>query len=166
MIVWFTGQPNSGKTTLAKALANDLSIHPITADLCVNGCDCSKNPTKISVLRFVRHIDGDDLRKLDNNTDYSIVGRRNNVERAYKLAKEYESNSDFVIVSLVSPFRDQRELYKTESNVKEIYLISSRVRDGKMVDYYEPPHDNCLTINTDYLNVNQCLGIIKQFINT
>jgi len=159
MIVWFTGQPNSGKTTLAKALSEDILT---STDLCA--C-CSKNLLKIQELHFVKHIDGDDLRKQDNNTDYTILGRRNNVERAYKLAKEYESNGDFVIVSLVSPFKDQRELYKIESNIKEIYLISSRVREGKMVDYYEPPNDNCITINTDYLKVEQCLGIIKDFIN-
>lgn len=164
MIIWFTGQPNSGKTTLAKALANDLSLRTISANLCENGCDCDKKPTLIPELSLVRHIDGDELRKLDNNIDYSINGRRLNVERAYNLAKEYETTSDFVIVSLVSPFRDQREKFKFESGIKEIYLISSRTREGKMVDYYEPPQDDCLTINTDFLAINFCVGLIKDYI--
>jgi adenylylsulfate kinase-like enzyme len=56
---------------------------------------------------------------------------------------------DYVIVAAVSPFKDQRDWVKTKTNVKEIYLTSSRQRDGRMVDYYSPPTNNYLHIDTD-----------------
>ena len=48
MIFWFTGQPGSGKTTLGKAL--------------------------LDKLNDAFHIDGDDLRGLSANADYSELG--------------------------------------------------------------------------------------------
>ena len=49
MIYWFTGQPGHGKTTLAKALLAHLKAQGTEAF----------------------HVDGDDLRTLTTNTDYS-----------------------------------------------------------------------------------------------
>ena len=51
MIYWFTGQPGSGKTTLANALMERLN---------------TKN---------MLHIDGDGLRDIFKNYDYTNVGR-------------------------------------------------------------------------------------------
>mgnify|MGYP000236920957 CR=1 FL=1 len=51
MILWFTGQPGSGKTTLAKAF-----IEKTIKD----------NPD-IKII----NIDGDDLRTMNKNKDYS-----------------------------------------------------------------------------------------------
>ena len=48
MIFWFTGQPGSGKTTWGKALLDKLTD--------------------------AFHIDGDDLRGLSANADYSELG--------------------------------------------------------------------------------------------
>ena len=141
MIIWFTGQPNSGKTTLAIKLEGYL-YH-----------SCSK------VIR----IDGDDLRRLYQNNDYSPIGRRINIEKAQQLAKDLSFNYEYVIASFVSPFRDQRELFKKQNKVKEIYLYSSRLRDGKMVNYYEPPTENYLGLNTD-LNIEDCVKNIIEFI--
>ena len=53
MIYWFTGQPGHGKTTLAKALI---------AHLRAQGTEPF-------------HVDGDDLRALTANADYSRAGR-------------------------------------------------------------------------------------------
>ena len=50
MIYWFTGQPGAGKTTLAKHLMDNLG---------------EDNPI---------HIDGDDLRDIFQNKDYSELG--------------------------------------------------------------------------------------------
>ena len=66
MIIWFTGQPNSGKTTLALEVVHFL--HEIRKDITAT------------------IIDGDSLRKVTRNTDYSKDGRRKNVNYAINLA--------------------------------------------------------------------------------
>jgi adenylylsulfate kinase len=57
MIYWFTGQPGSGKTTLAKKLQNWLQTD------------------KKNWRKTVFHIDGDQLRELFPNTNYTKEGR-------------------------------------------------------------------------------------------
>lgn len=129
MIIWITGQPASGKTTLAKKLTE---------------CFVSKSYTII---------DGDNFRQLTENNDYSEKGRRLNIERMMITAIEHNHHYDYVIVAAVSPFKDQRDWIKTKANVKEIYLTSSRQREGRMVDYYSPPTNNYLHIDTDTRSV-------------
>jgi adenylylsulfate kinase-like enzyme len=125
MIIWITGQPASGKTTLAKYL------------------------TECFVDKTYRVIDGDVFRHHTANNDYSEQGRRLNVERIMIFALGEEHYYDYIIVAAVSPFKDQRDWIKTKANVKEIYLTSSRQREGRMVEYYSPPTNNYLHIDTD-----------------
>lgn len=129
MIIWITGQPASGKTTLANKL-----------------CECF-------ISQSYRVIDGDNFRRLTENNDYSEQGRRLNVERMMIFALGEDHYYDYVIVAAVSPFKDQRDWVKTKANVKEIYLTSGRQRDGRMVDYYSPPTNNYLHIDTDIHSV-------------
>ena len=95
MIIWFTGQPNSGKTTLALEVVHFL--HEIRKDITAT------------------IIDGDSLRKVTRNTDYSKDGRRKNVNYAINLAINSDTSNDYTVVALVSPFRDLRELLKNNS---------------------------------------------------
>jgi adenylylsulfate kinase len=145
MIIWFTGQPHSGKSTLAKALVDFYILHN---KKCI-------------------HIDGDDLRAILRNKDYSKEGRKFNVDVAQSIASAAITNPtiDYVIVSMVSPYRNQREMYKKTHNVKEIYLTSTRMREGRMVSDYEPPIHNHLQINTD-TDMQQCLNMVVEYINT
>ena len=118
MILWFTGQPGSGKTTLCNEVIKRVSEKVI-------------------------HIDGDDIREVLDNKDYSETGRRKNIKFAINMAKVMESKGYLVVVSLVSPYRDLR--------IGEIfYLKSSRpLREQYHVDVYEPPLENFKEINTD-----------------
>lgn len=127
MIYWFTGQPGAGKTTLANKLVEYFTNN----------------------YTFVHHIDGDDLRDVFNNQDYSEWGRRKNVERAQDIARYLNSKSN-VVVSLVSPFRDQREMFKDMVRVKEIYVHTTdiRGRENYHVSDYEPPTGNFIDIDT------------------
>lgn len=129
MIIWITGQPASGKTTLAKYL------------------------TECFVDKTYRVIDGDVFRNHTANNDYSEQGRRLNVERIMIFALGEENYYDYVIVAAVSPFKDQRDWIKTKTDVKEIYLTSTRQREGRMVDYYSPPTKDYLHIDTDVHSV-------------
>lgn len=127
MIYWFTGQPGSGKTTLANELVTHLTNKGI----------------------FVHHIDGDDLRDIFNNKDYSEWGRRKNVERAQDIALYLNSKCD-VVVSLVSPFKDQRDFFKDMVDVKEFYVHTTdrRGRENYHVSDYESPTSNFIDIDT------------------
>ena len=147
MIIWFTGQPNSGKTTLSLELVHHL--HEIRKDI-------------TAII-----IDGDSLRTFTRNIDYSKDGRRKNIQTAINLAINSDTSNDYTVVSLVSPFRDLRELLKNNPKhiVKEIYLHSNRLREGKMVDYYEPPQKNYLDIDTDKYNAVESLKIVIDYIS-
>jgi adenylylsulfate kinase len=127
MIYWFTGQPGSGKTTLANKLVEYFTNN----------------------YTFVHHIDGDDLRDVFNNKDYSEWGRRKNVERAQDIALYLNSKSN-VVVSLVSPFKDQREMFKDKAKVKEIYVHTTeeRGREQFHVQDYEIPTENFIDLDT------------------
>lgn len=126
MIYWFTGQPASGKTTLVNNLLNHFG----------------KENTII--------IDGDDLRDIFQNKDYSEVGRRKNIERAQDIALFLNNKGFTVLVSLVSPYKDQREEFKKNGEVVEVYLHTTedRGRNQFHVQNYEPPTENFIDIDT------------------
>ena len=127
MIYWFTGQPCAGKTVLSRYLHSHLKIKPFL-------------------------IDGDDLRELTTNKDYSINGRVNNVNTAQKIAHYLHNQGKDVIVALVAPYIDQREDFKTllGDNIKEIYVHTSepRERDHFKAIAYVPPQENFIDIDT------------------
>lgn len=135
MIIWITGQPGSGKTTLAQALVQRFEWSSSGAVL----------------------FDGDDLRKVSYNKDYSVAGRRRNVAFAQRLAAQAQVS--IVIVSLVSPFRDQREEFKRSHLVLECYTHreSSTPKDVYRVANYEPPLENFVDLDTDKLSLTQCV---------
>ena len=126
MIYWFTGQPCAGKTTLADLLKKE----------------------KPGAFR----IDGDDMRELFSNKDYSARGRIDNVGTAQRIAHYLHNQGRDVIVSLVSPYVDQREEFKTllGDNIKEIYVHTTepRERDHFKAIAYTPPLENYIDIDT------------------
>tara|TARA_R110000796_G_scaffold141934_1_gene258348 strand:- start:5502 stop:5945 length:444 start_codon:yes stop_codon:yes gene_type:complete len=131
MIYWFTGQPAHGKTILAKKLSYWLTENKHT-------------------LPFM--IDGDDMRELFSNKDYSIKGRVENVGTAQRIAHYLHNQGKDVIVALVSPYIDQREDFKAllGDNIKEIYVhtLESRERDHFKAISYIPPQDTFIDIDT------------------
>lgn len=149
MIFILTGQPHSGKTTLAKHLKNALEIS--------------------YGYRKVFHIDGDDLREILNNKDYSEQGRRKNIETAHAIAKYLQKQSTFVdvIISLVSPFRDLREELKSELDCVEFYIHTTdiRGRENFHVANYEKPLENFIDVDTtneaEIVTLNEMLNHIK-----
>lgn len=130
MIIWLTGQPGSGKTTMATKLFEMYS-------------DWLQ-------LDNVIHLDGDDVRNVLDNKDYSLEGRRKNIQFAIDMARVLHDKDYVVICSFVSPYRDMREKLKEMSKVKEFYLHSTReLRKEYWVKDYEPPLENFTEINTD-----------------
>ena len=126
MIYWFTGQPAHGKTVLANMLKKE----------------------KPGAFR----IDGDDMRELFSNKDYSINGRVVNVGTAQRIAQYLNNQGKDVIVSLVAPYIDQREDFKTVmgDQMIEFYVHTSepRERDHFKAVAYVAPQDNFIDIDT------------------
>jgi adenylylsulfate kinase len=87
-------------------------------------------------------VDGDDIREIFVNKDYSEEGRRKNIEKAQILAKFLHHKGYTVIVSLVSPYRNQREQFKVEmgDDLIEIYVHTTNIRGRESfhVNYEEP----------------------------
>jgi adenylylsulfate kinase len=128
MIYWFTGQPGHGKTTLALALIEHLRAQ--------------------GTKPF--HVDGDDLRALTANADYSRAGREANIRRAQTIAHYLQNQGCTVVVSLVAPYRDIREELKAHADVTEVYVHTTeqRGREEKHAEDYEPPLANFIEMDT------------------
>lgn len=143
MIFWLTGQPGSGKTTLAKEL-----IQGTTGT-------------------FI-HLDGDDLRFLFENKDFSEQGRRKNIELAQNIALFLHTRGFHPVVSLVSPYKDQRESFKQKlgNQILEIYVHTSEIRgrENFFVENYEPPQSNYLEVCTDNITPDKCVQFILNSI--
>ena len=92
------------------------------------------------------------MRELFSNKDYSIKGRVENVGTAQRIAHYLHNQGNDVIVSLVSPYLDQREDFKTllGDNIKEIYTYTTelRERDHFKAIAYIGPQENFISIDT------------------
>ena len=131
-IIWLTGQPGSGKTTLANAIYNEIV-------------------TKKKLKAII--IDGDDIRDVLDNKDYSKKGRKKNIQFAIDMAKVMSNKGYHVLVSLVSPYRNLRI-------GKIFYLESSRdLRKDYWVKDYEEPLENFTRIDTNK-KIEECVDEI------
>jgi adenylylsulfate kinase-like enzyme len=127
MIYWLTGQPGAGKTTLAKWLEAHFA-------------------GKATI------VDGDDIRAIFDNKDYSETGRRKNIELAQNIAKFIHHKGEIAIVSLVSPYKNQRNEFKVQmaEDLREIYVHTSDIRGREQfhVTNYESPTEFYIDIDT------------------
>ena len=144
MIYWFTGQPGAGKTVLARYLHSYLKMKPFM-------------------------IDGDDMRELFSNKDYSIKGRVENVGTAQRIAHYLHKQGKDVIVALVAPYIDQREDFKKLigiENMVEFYVHTSepREREHFKAIAYTPPISDFVDIDTTTDTPEQSFKIVKKWI--
>jgi adenylylsulfate kinase len=100
MIIWFYGQPGAGKTTLAKALLE-----------------------KIDAI----HVDGDDVRAVFKNQDYSKEGRIKNLTLINNLVRFLDHKGFNVIVSVVSPYKEVRD-QMLDLDLKYYYVTTTEIR--------------------------------------
>jgi adenylylsulfate kinase len=139
-IIWLTGQPGAGKTTLAHALKN--------------------------VGRVDHIIDGDQLRAVQPE-GYDERGRHANVARAQDIALYLAGEGLNVAVALVSPDRAQREWLKAKARVFEVYVHTSeaRGRESFHTSDYEPPRRRYLSLDTGLLSEHDSLHRILHYTN-
>lgn len=165
-VMWITGLPCSGKTTLSEKLRLSL---------------CHKN-----ILTYI--IDGDQIRKgLSSDLGFLKEDRSENIRRVGEVAKLFSDVGFVVIASLISPFRKDRD--KVRNNLGsdrfvEIYLDCpieecekrdvkghyKSARQGKIKDFtgvsspYEPPLHPELSLRTSTDNIESCVDKVISYL--
>lgn len=144
MIIVLFGQPHSGKTTLAQQLEFE--------------------------ELYDYHIDGDHLRTMFKNTNYSKEGRINNLNRASDIATYLHYNGNDVIMSLVYPYKEARDyLNSLVPDVKWVYLhyAGERGREEFHVKDFEFQYleEKVLQLNTSRWSIEECIHLIKNYID-
>lgn len=148
MIYWFLGQPGHGKTVLSNLLQKKLESFP--------------NSKKVFL------VDGDDLRLLTSNQDYSRAGREENMRRAQFISHYLHHQGHDVIVSLVSPYRELREEFKSRvKDIKEIYVFTTQIRGKEKfhTPEFEPPLKNFIAVDTTLSSPEESLVSILYLLN-
>jgi gluconate kinase len=140
MITVLFGQPHSGKTTLANKLEADY------------------------------YIDGDHLRTMFQNKDYSRQGRINNLNRASDIATYLHYNGNDVVLSLVYPYKEARDyLNNLVPGVKWIYLhyTEERGREEFHVKDFELDllEEKVLALSTSRWSIEESVHLIKDYIH-
>jgi len=145
MIYYLIGQPGAGKTTIALEMLT--------------------NPKYETFGSF--HIDGDDIRELFNNKDYSEIGRRKNIELAQQIAQYLHNKGENIIISLVSPYKDLRDKFKEKmgNNLLEVYVNTNEIRgrESFFVNNYELPTNDYFNMCTDNIDVKTCVESILNY---
>ena len=162
-VIWLTGLSASGKTTIALQLATKLREHDFKVEL----------------------LDGEAIRKeLSADLGFSRQDRREQIRRVVYLCKLLSKNGITCIVSVISPYRDLRNLAREEirkvSPFIEVFvkcsLESCIKRDPKglykkalsgeinnftgLQDPYEEPLSPDVMVNTDSETVEECVDKI------
>lgn len=91
IVIWMVGLSGSGKSTIARAVENELHKKGFLTKL----------------------LDGDNLRSgINNNLGFSIEDRTENIRRASEVSKLFKDTGIVTICSLVSPTEDIRSMAK------------------------------------------------------
>ena len=162
-IIWFTGLSGSGKTTLGLKLTHYLR---------------SLNFSAI-------YLDGDELRAgLSGDLSFTDASREENIRRVAELAKLLIKQTDFVIVSTISPSNALRHLAQKIAGKKLLNLVYlstpieacikrdpkghyKKAKQGKIKNFtgisakYEVPIRSDLELDTSIVNQRDSLTKLK-----
>ena len=157
VVLWFTGLPSSGKSTIAHATEERLH--------------------RMRCRTFV--LDGDNVRhSLCGDLGFSEGDRAENIRRVGELTKIFVEAGTIVLTAFVSPFRRDRERARgllLPGDFLEIYCHCplevceqrdpkghyQRAREGKIRDFtgvsapYEEPADSELVLHTAKLSIEE-----------
>jgi hypothetical protein len=141
MIVVFFGQPHSGKTTLANEFQRQLFI-----------LDRASYPV----------VDGDEIRLIFKNKDYSREGRIRNLNRISDISTFLSHQYQVVMVSAVYPIKEAREYFESiHDDIIWVYLTynDARGREHFHVEDFNEPEElkNLIKINTTENGIQECI---------
>ncbi|AQG99453.1 adenylyl-sulfate kinase [Burkholderia sp. KK1] len=165
-IIWLTGLSGAGKSTLSRKLERRLFEQGY----------------------FVTALDGDELRE-DLNADlgFSPSDRTENVRRVAAVARFMANRGALVIVSLISPFEEDRQRARAASYYVPFRLVHvdasldvcqrrdpkgfyARVAKGSLQQFtgvtspYEPPLSPDLILNTGELSIAACIDRLVRLV--
>ncbi|MFE6283679.1 adenylyl-sulfate kinase [Streptomyces sp. NPDC057877] len=162
--VWLTGLPSSGKTTLAQALASQLT----------------REGHRVEVL------DGDEIRTfLSAGLGFTREDRDTNVQRIGLVAEVLARNGILVLVPVIAPYEDSREAVRKRHEasgtpylevhvatplqvcaVRDVKGLYAQARAGRLSgltgvdDPYEPPRSPDARIETQLHSVPDSVGLL------
>ena len=149
-ILWFTGLPASGKSTTANRVEKKLA----------------------ALGRHSYLLDGDNVRLgLNRDLGFTDADRVENIRRVAEVAKLFVDAGLLVLVSFISPFRDERRMARElveEGEFVEIFVdtpleecerrdpkgLYRKARAGEIVNFtgidsaYEPPENAEIVLKT------------------
>lgn len=160
-VIWMTGLPCSGKTTIARKLQERIP--------------------NLAVL------DGDELREWLSPKDFSREGRNEHNKKVAHLAKLLLKYNVPVCVSLISPFKENRDTAKKiigEKHFVETYIrcdvgmcesrdvkgMYKKARSNEIKnftgvsDHYDIPEKPSLNIDSQNTSVNDCVDSIITYL--
>jgi bifunctional enzyme CysN/CysC len=164
-VVWLTGLPAAGKSTLARALERRLF---------------GKGGSPIL-------LDGDTMRAgLNNDLGFSAADRSENIRRLAEVATHLARNGHIAIVAAVSPSRQDRATARriADNAFREIYVATpadvcerrdpkghyAKARGGTLVaftgigDDYQPPQASELALDTSMHSVGEAVEKIERML--
>ena len=158
--VWLTGIPGSGKTTMSNLLKEYLQ----------------KKSIPVIIL------DGDEIRKtVSKDLGFSPQDRKEHNRRVIEIAKLLVKNNFTVIIPLISPYKETRELARKEiPNFVEAFVKASldtcikrdpkglyqKAKNGEITNLtglqspYEEPVNPELVLDTEKYSAMECLDQI------
>jgi adenylylsulfate kinase len=162
-VIWLTGLPGSGKTTIAKALSPKLKGSGFKVEL----------------------LDGDIVRKeLSPELGFTKQDRELHARRVVYLCKLLSRNGIATIVCLISPYRKFRRYARREINVDnnfyEVYVkcslgtcmrrdpkglykkaLAGEIKDlSGLQDPYEEPENPEVIVDTEEQTSEECVNVI------
>lgn len=166
--IWFTGLSGSGKSTLASAI--DQWLH------------------EQGVHSYI--IDGDNTRMgINNDLNFSREGREENIRRVAEVCRLFNDAGIVVISSFISPFTADRERARNiigTDSFHEVHIAASletcikrdtkglyqKALKGEIRDFtgvnspYEIPAEPVIRLETDQMNMQECLDALKQWLQS
>lgn len=166
-VIWFTGLPASGKSTIAHHLEKDLFDRGIRSYV----------------------LDGDNVRHgINANLGFSRDDRKENLRRIGELSRLFVDAGIVVLAAFISPYREDREFVRGivgDGNFFEIYVKCTvdtcekrdpkghykKAKAGIIKEYtgvsapYEPPTDPEVTLDTEEMDVAACVKTVLEFLD-